>query len=152
MHYMKLMYVGLTVDSQYPINNSNNMEEDKMNIIEAMEYVKEGKEIRLYDKIIKLNSNGNLVRTYYRDYKVKAEEIYTPSIEDMLSDDWELGITELPNGSVVRIHETDLVVHTGYRGRKYLIDPYNHTIVFEYENEGLMLIDIDRRGGALVWR
>ena len=122
-----------------------------MNIIEAMEYVKEGKEIRLYDKIIKLNNNGKLVRTYYRDYKVKAEEIYTPSIEDMLSDDWELGITELPNGSVVRIHEIDLVVHTGYRGRRYLIDTYNHTIVFEYENEDLMLIDIDRRGGALVW-
>lgn len=121
-----------------------------MNIIEAMEYVKKGKEIRLYDKIIKLNNNGKLVRTYYRDYKVKAEEIYTPSIEDMLSDDWELGITELPNGSVVRIHETDLVVHTGYRGRKYLIDTYNHIIVFEYENEGLMLIDIDRRGGKLV--
>ena len=34
---------------------------------------------------------------------------------------------------------------------KYLIDTYNHNVVFEYENEDLMLIDIDRRGGELVW-
>lgn len=122
-----------------------------MNIVEAMEYVKQGKEISLYGKVIKLNSNGNLMRTYYRDFKVKAEEMYTPSIEDMLSDDWELVTTEIPNGAVVRVHETDLVVHEGYRGRRYLIDTYNHKVVFEYENEYLMLIDIDRRGGELVW-
>ena len=90
-----------------------------MNIVEAMEYVKQGKEISLYGKVIKMNSNGNLMRTYYRDFKVKAEEMYTPSMEDMLSDDWELVVTEIPNGAVVRVHETDLVVHSGYRGRKY---------------------------------
>ena len=122
-----------------------------MNIVEAMEYVKQGKEISLYGKVIKMNSNGNLMRTYYRDFKVKAEEMYTPSMEDMLSDDWELVTTEIPNGAVIRVHETDLVVHEGYRGRRYLIDTYNHNVVFEYENEDLMLIDIDRRGGELVW-
>lgn len=122
-----------------------------MNIVEAMEYVKQGKEISLYGKVIKMNSNGNLMRTYYRDFKVKAEEMYTPSMEDMLSDDWELVVTEIPNGAVVRVHETDLVVHEGYRGRKYLIDTYNHKVIFEYENEDLMLIDIDRRGGERVW-
>lgn len=122
-----------------------------MNIVEAMEYVKQGKEISLYGKVIKMNSNGNLMRTYYRDFKVKAEEMYTPSMEDMLSDDWELVTTEIPNGAVIRVHETDLVVHEDYRGRKYLIDTYNHKVIFEYENEDLMLIDIDRRGGELVW-
>lgn len=122
-----------------------------MNIVEAMEYVKQGKEISLYGKVIKMNSNGNLMRTYYRDFKVKAEEMYTPSMEDMLSDDWELVTTEIPNGTVIRVHETDLVVHEGYRGRKYLIDTYNHKVIFEYENEDLMLIDIDRRGGERVW-
>ena len=122
-----------------------------MNIVEAMEYVKQGKEISLHGKVIKMNSNGNLMRTYYRDYKIKADEMYTPSMEDMISNDWELVTTEIPNGAVVRIHETDLTVFEGYRGRKYLIDTYNHTVVFEYENKELMLIDIDRRGGELVW-
>lgn len=122
-----------------------------MNIVEAMEYVKQGKEISLHGKVIKMNSNGNLMRTYYRDYKIKADEMYTPSMEDMLSNDWELVTTEIPNGTVVRICETDLTVFEGHRGRRYLIDTYNHTIVFEYENEDLMLIDIDRRGGELVW-
>lgn len=122
-----------------------------MNIVEAMEYVKQGKAISLHGKVIKMNSNGNLMRTYYRDYKIKADEMYTPSMEDMLSNDWELVTEEIPNGAVVRICETDLTVFEGYRGRKYLIDTYNHTVVFEYENEELMLIDIDRRGGELVW-
>ena len=122
-----------------------------MNIVEAMEYVKQGKEISLHGKVIKMNSNGNLMRTYYRDYKIKADEMYTPSMEDMLSNDWELVTEEIPNGAIVRICETDLTVFEGHRGRKYLIDTYNHTIVFEYENENLMLIDIDRRGGELVW-
>ena len=122
-----------------------------MTIVEAMEYVKQGKEISLHGKVIKMNSNGNLMRTYYRDYKIKADEMYTPSMEDMLSNDWELVTTEIPNGAVVRICETDLTVFEGHRGRKYLIDTYNHTVVFEYENKELMLIDIDRRGGELVW-
>ena len=122
-----------------------------MNIVEAMEYVKQGKEISLHGKVIKMNSNGNLMRTYYRDYKIKADEMYTPSMEDMLSNDWELVTEEIPNGAIVRICETDLTVFEGYRGRKYLIDTYNHTVVFEYENKELMLIDIDRRGGELVW-
>ena len=122
-----------------------------MNIVEAMQYVKQGKEINLHGKVIKMNSNGNLMRTYYRDYKIKADEMYTPSMEDMLSNDWELVTEEIPNGAIVRICETDLTVFEGYRGRKYLIDTYNHTVVFEYENEELMLIDIDRRGGELVW-
>ena len=122
-----------------------------MTIVEAMEYVKQGKEISLHGKVIKMNSNGNLMRTYYRDYKIKADEMYTPSMEDMLSNDWELVTEEIPNGAIVRICETDLTVFEGHRGRKYLIDTYNHTIVFEYENEELMLIDIDRRGGELVW-
>lgn len=122
-----------------------------MNIVEAMEYVKQGKEISLHGKVIKMNSNGNLMRTYYRDYKIKADEMYTPSMEDMISNDWELVTEEIPNGAVVRICETDLTVFEGYRGRKYLIDTYNHTVVFEYENKELMLIDIDRRGGELVW-
>ena len=122
-----------------------------MTIVEAMEYVKQGKEISLHGKVIKMNSNGNLMRTYYRDYKIKADEMYTPSMEDMLSNDWELVTEEIPNGAIVRICETDLTVFEGHRGRKYLIDTYNHTIVFEYENENLMLIDIDRRGGELVW-
>ena len=122
-----------------------------MTIVEAMEYVKQGKEISLHGKVIKMNSNGNLMRTYYRDYKIKADEMYTPSMEDMISNDWELVTEEIPNGAIVRICETDLTVFEGYRGRKYLIDTYNHTVVFEYENEELMLIDIDRRGGELVW-
>ena len=122
-----------------------------MNIVEAMEYVKQGKEISLHGKVIKMNSNGNLMRTYYRDYKIKADEMYTPSMEDMISNDWELVTEEIPNGAIVRICETDLTVFEGHRGRKYLIDTYNHTVVFEYENENLMLIDIDRRGGELVW-
>lgn len=122
-----------------------------MNIVEAMEYVKQGKEISLHGKVIKMNSNGNLMRTYYRDYKIKADEMYTPSMEDMISNDWELVTEEIPNGAIVRICETDLTVFEGHRGRKYLIDVYNHTVIFEYENEELMLIDIDRRGGELVW-
>lgn len=122
-----------------------------MNIVEAMEYVKQGKEISLHGKVIKMNSNGNLMRTYYRDYKIKADEMYTPSMEDMLSNGWELVTEEIPNGAIVRICETDLTVFEGYRGRRYLIDTYNHNVVFEYENENLMLIDIDRRGGELVW-
>lgn len=122
-----------------------------MNIVEAMEYVKSGRKIMLHGKIIRLSDNGHLMRNYNRDYKIKGEELYTPTMTDMLSDDWELVTEEIPNGAIVRVHETDLVVHEGYRGRRYLIDTYNHKVVFEYENEDLMLIDIDRRGGELVW-
>ena len=122
-----------------------------MNIVEAMEYVKLGRKIMLHDKIIRLSDNGHLMRNYSRDYKIKGEELYTPTMNDMLSDDWELVTEEIPNGAIVRICETDLTVFEGHRGRKYLIDTYNHTVVFEYENEELMLIDIDRRGGELVW-
>ena len=143
---MNITYVNVVLYMNVKV-----LEEDNMNIVEAMEYVKQGKEISLHGKVIKMNSNGNLMRTYYRDYKIKADEMYTPSMEDMLSNDWELVTEEIPNGAIVRICETDLTVFEGYRGRRYLIDTYNHTIVFEYENEELMLIDIDRRGGELVW-
>lgn len=143
---MNITYVNVVLYMNVKV-----LEEDKMNIVEAMEYVKQGKEISLHGKVIKMNSNGNLMRTYYRDYKIKADEMYTPSMDDMLSDDWELVTEEIPNGAIVRICETDLTVFEGYRGRKYLIDTYNHTVVFEYENEDLMLIDIDRRGGELLW-
>lgn len=122
-----------------------------MNIVEAMEYVKSGRKIMLHGKIIRLSDNGHLMRNYSRDYKIKGEELYTPTMADMISDDWELVTEEIPNGAIVRICETDLTVFEGYRGRKYLIDTYNHTVVFEYENKELMLIDIDRRGGELVW-
>lgn len=122
-----------------------------MNIVEAMEYVKSGRKIMLHGKIIRLSDNGHLMRNYNRDYKIKGEELYTPTMTDMLSDDWELVTEEIPNGAIVRICETDLTVFEGHRGRKYLIDTYNHNVVFEYENEDLMLIDIDRRGGELVW-
>lgn len=122
-----------------------------MNIVEAMEYVKLGRKIILHDKIIRLSDNGHLMRNYSRDYKIKGEELYTPTMADMISDDWELVTEEIPNGAIVRICETDLTVFEGHRGRKYLIDTYKHTVVFEYENENLMLIDIDRRGGELVW-
>ena len=122
-----------------------------MNIVEAMEYVKLGRKIILHDKIIRLSDNGHLMRNYSRDYKIKGEELYTPTMADMISDDWELVTEEIPNGAIVRICETDLTVFEGHRGRKYLIDTYNHIVVFEYENEELMLIDIDRRGGELVW-
>lgn len=122
-----------------------------MNIVEAMEYVKSGRKIMLHGKIIRLSNNGHLMRNYNRDYKIKGEELYTPTMTDMLSDDWELVTEEIPNGAIVRICETDLTVFEGHRGRKYLIDIYNHTVIFEYENEELMLIDIDRRGGELVW-
>ena len=122
-----------------------------MNIVEAMKYVKSGRKIMLHDKIIRLSDNGHLMRNYSRDYKIKGEELYTPTMADMISDDWELVTEEIPNGAIVRICETDLTVFEGHRGRKYLIDVYNHTVVFEYENENLMLIDIDRRGGELVW-
>ena len=121
-----------------------------MNIVEAMEYVKSGREIMLHGKIIRLSDNGHLMRNYNRDYKIKGEELYTPTMTDMLSDDWELVTEEIPNGAIIRICETDLTVFEGHRGRKYLIDTYNHNVVFEYENEDLMLIDIDRRGGELV--
>lgn len=122
-----------------------------MNIVEAMEYVKSGRKIMLHGKIIRLSDNGHLMRNYNRDYKIKGEELYTPTMTDMLSDDWELVTEEIPNGAIIRICETDLTVFEGHRGRKYLIDTYNHNVVFEYENEDLMLIDIDRRGGELVW-
>lgn len=122
-----------------------------MNIVEAMEYVKSGRKIMLHGKIIRLSDNGHLMRNYNRDYKIKGEELYTPTMTDMLSDDWELVTEEIPNGAIIRICETDLTVFEGHRGRKYLIDIYNHTVIFEYENEELMLIDIDRRGGELVW-
>lgn len=122
-----------------------------MNIVEAMEYVKSGRKIMLHGKIIRLSDNGHLMRNYSRDYRIKDEELYTPTMIDMLSDDWELVTEEIPNGAIVRICETDLTVFEGHRGRKYLIDTYNHNVVFEYENEDLMLIDIDRRGGELVW-
>lgn len=122
-----------------------------MNIVEAMEYVKSGRKIMLHGKIIRLSNNGHLMRNYNRDYKIKGEELYTPTMTDMLSDDWELVTEEIPNGAIIRICETDLTVFEGHRGRKYLIDIYNHTVIFEYENEELMLIDIDRRGGELVW-
>lgn len=122
-----------------------------MNIVEAMEYVKSGRKIMLHGKIIRLSDNGHLMRNYNRDYKIKGEELYTPTMTDMLSDDWELVTEEIPNGAIIRICETDLTVFEGHRGRKYLIDTYNHNVVFEYENEALMLIDIDRRGGELVW-
>ena len=122
-----------------------------MNIVEAMKYVKSGRKIMLHDKIIRLSDNGHLMRNYSRDYKIKGEELYTPTMADMISDDWELVTEEIPNGAIVRICETDLTVFEGHRGRKYLIDVYNHTVVVEYENENLMLIDIDRRGGELVW-
>ena len=122
-----------------------------MNIVEAMEYVKSGRKIMLHGKIIRLSDNGHLMRNYNRDYKIKGEELYTPTMTDMLSDDWELVTEEIPNGAIVRVCETDLTVFEGHRGRKYLIDIYNHTVIFEYENEELMLIDIDRRGGELVW-
>lgn len=122
-----------------------------MNIVEAMWHVKSGRKIMLHGKIIMLSDNGHLMRNYSRDYKIKGEELYTPTMTDMLSDDWELVTEEIPNGATVRICETDLTVFEGHRGRRYLIDTYNHRVVFEYENEDLMLIDIDRRGGELVW-
>lgn len=119
-----------------------------MNIVEAMEYVKEGKRVSLHNKIISMNTNGCLMRA--SSYKC-GTEMYTPTMDDMLSDDWELVTEEIPNGAIVRICETDLTVFEGHRGRKFLIDMYNHKVILEYENEDLMLVDIARRGGELVW-
>lgn len=122
-----------------------------MNIVEAMEYVKRGDRVRLGSLILKANAEGKLMRDNSREYKLQKDIYYTPTQEEMLSDNWELVTDELPNGTVVRICEADLVVHTGYRGRRYLVNTYSNEIIFEYENEELMLIDIDRRGGELVW-
>lgn len=122
-----------------------------MNIVEAMEHVKRGDRVRLGSLILKANAEGKLMRDNSREYKLQKDAYYTPTQEEMLSDDWELVTDELPNGAIVRICETDLVVHTGYRGRRYLVNTYSNEIIFEYENEELMLIDIDRRGGELVW-
>lgn len=122
-----------------------------MNIVEAMEHVKRGDRVQLGNTILKADSEGKLMRDNSREYKVQIDTYHIPTLEEMLSDDWQLVHDTLPNGTVVRVCETDLVVHTGYRGRRYLVNTYSNEIVFEYENEDLMLIDIDRRGGEVVW-
>ena len=122
-----------------------------MNILEAMKYVKKGRRVQLGDTILKQGENGELLRDHSREFKVRGDEPYAPTQEEMLSDDWVLVTEELPDGSIVRVHETDLVVHSGYRGRKYLVDTYQNRIIFEYENETLMLKDIHRREGEVIW-
>lgn len=122
-----------------------------MNILEAMKYVKKGRRVQLGDIILKQGENGELLRDHSREFKIRGDEPYAPTQEEMLSDDWILVTEELPDGSIVRVHETDLVVHSGYRGRKYLVDTYHNRIIFEYENETLMLKDIHRREGEVIW-
>ena len=122
-----------------------------MNILEAMKYVKKGRRVQLGNTILKQGNNGELLRDHSREFKVRGDEPYAPTQEEMLSDDWVLVTEELPDGSIVRVHETDLVVHSGYRGRKYLVDTYHNRIIFEYENELLMLKDIHRREGEVIW-
>ena len=122
-----------------------------MNILEAMKYVKKGRRVQLGDTILKQGENGELLRDHSREFKIRGDEVYAPTQEEMLSDDWVLVTEELPDGSIVRVHETDLVVHSGYRGRKYLVDTYHNRIIFEYENETLMLKDIHRREGEVIW-
>lgn len=122
-----------------------------MNILEAMKYVKKGRRVQLGDTILKQGENGELLRDHSREFKVRGDEHYVPTQEEMLSDDWVLVTEELLDGSIVRVHETDLVVHSGYRGRKYLVDTYQNRIIFEYESETLMLKDIHRREGEVIW-
>lgn len=122
-----------------------------MDIVEAMKYVKKGRRVQLGNTILKQGENGELLRDRSREFKVRGDEPYAPTQEEMLSDGWILVTEELPDGSIVRVHETDLVVHSGYRGRKYLVDTYHNRIIFEYENETLMLKDIHRREGEVIW-
>ena len=122
-----------------------------MNILEAMKYVKKGRRVQLGDTILKQGENGELLRDHSREFKVRGDEVYAPTQEEMLSDDWVLVPPELPDGSIVRGHDTDLVVHSRYRGRKCLVDTYQNRIIFEYENEILMLKDIHRREGEVIW-
>ena len=122
-----------------------------MNILEAMKYVKKGRRVQLGNTILKQGNNGELLRDHSREFKIRGDEPYAPTQEEMLSDDWVLVTEELPDGSIVRVHETDLVVHSGYRGRKYLVDTHQNRIIFEYENELLMLKDIHRREGEVIW-
>ena len=122
-----------------------------MNILEAMKYVKKGRRVQLGNTILKQGNNGELLRDHSREFKVRGDEPYAPTQEEMLSDDWVLVTEELPDGSIVRVHETDLVVQSGYRGTKYLVDTYHNRIIFEYENETLMLKDIHRREGEVIW-
>jgi hypothetical protein len=69
----------------------------------------------------------------------------------MLSNDWELVDTYIESGSYIRMWETDWRICSGYRGRYYLLDEANSTIVADYENVNLLLKEMSRNKAEILY-
>lgn len=106
-----------------------------MNILDAMKHAKQGKIICIYGKEIYLNEKEELIL-------LKNNMKYTPSLEEMLSNNWY--VLDTVAGSVIKVKHTTYKILDGYRDRKYLLDIYTDTIVKDYENEELLNEDIRR--------
>ncbi len=123
-----------------------------MNIVQAMEHIKKGAVCKIQGIYVKLDDEGHLVRDYGWEFKLNNDMPYEPTLDQMLSNDWELVDTYIESGNVIRIWETDLRVYSGYRGRWYLVDEVSCSIVKDYENVNLLLKDMSRNDAEIIWK
>ena len=122
-----------------------------MNIAQAMEHIKNGSICKIHGIYVKLNVEGHLVRDYSWEFKLSNDKPFEPTLEQMLSNDWELVDTYIESGSYIRMWETDLRICSGYRGRYYLLDEANSTIVADYENVNLLLKEMSRNKAEILY-
>ena len=122
-----------------------------MNIAQAMEHIKNGSICKIHGIYVKLNTEGHLVRDYSWEFKLSNDKPFEPTLEQMLSNDWELVDTHIESGSYIRMWETDLRICSGYRGRYYLLDEANSTTVADYENVNLLLKEMSRNKAEILY-
>ena len=122
-----------------------------MNIAQAMKHIKKGSICKIHGIYVKLDTEGHLVRDYSWEFKLSNDKPYEPTLEQMLSNDWELVDTCIESGSYIRMCETDLRICSGYRGRYYLLDEANSTIVADYENVNLLLKEMSRNKAEILY-
>ena len=122
-----------------------------MNIAQAMEHIKNGSICKIHGIYVKLDTEGHLVRDYSWEFKLSNDKPFEPTLEQMLSNDWELVDTYIESGSYIRMWETDLRICSGYRGRYYLLDEANSTIVADYENVNLLLKEMSRNKAEILY-
>ena len=122
-----------------------------MNIAQAMEHIKNGSICKIHGIYVKLDTEGHLVRDYSWEFKLSNDKPFEPTLEQMLSNDWELVDTYIESGSYIRMWETDLRICSGYRGRYYLLDEASSTIVADYENVNLLLKEMSRNKAEILY-
>ena len=122
-----------------------------MNIAQAMEHIKNGSICKIHGIYVKLSTEGHLVRDYSWEFKLSNDKPFEPTLEQMLSNDWELVDTRIESGSYIRMWETDLRVCSGYRCRYYLLDEANSNIVADYENVNLLLKEMSRNKAEILY-